>query len=245
MVRVRAHDAFVRTLNELISADEDAWPTILGWLAGAPSLVEILACERQAGEATLLALQVTTRSPMGALALRSGGILLDCGWIRLLGARGDRIGDGLVEWNAGLGGAPLDPPLVGATVVAYDAVGGFFAINADRWDAPVGSVHYLGPDGTGWQPLGLTYSGLMQWSMSESVATFYDGLRWTGWEDEVAALAPDAALLIYPPPGFEATAIADRARRPVPARELWTLAHEPARQVADSPEGARFRFLVG
>lgn len=43
-------------------------------------------CAFYSGETALLATQVTTRSPMGAVVYHTGGILVDHGWIRILGA---------------------------------------------------------------------------------------------------------------------------------------------------------------
>src|SRR5262245_22107543 len=69
------HDAAMkRTVDQLIDDQDDAWPVVLGWVASAVRPVEILPAEAAKGEATLFALQVTTRSPMGAIALRAAGI---------------------------------------------------------------------------------------------------------------------------------------------------------------------------
>jgi hypothetical protein len=182
---------------------------------------------------------------MGAIAFHSGGILVDHGWLRVPGAGSARIGGGLVAWNEELGGAPLDPPMRGALVVAYDALGGFFAINGGQWSGAPGSVYYLPPDEWRWSDLGIGYSGLLGWAFSDQVARFYEGLRWASWEREVDALGPDQALSVYPFLGFETTSIGDRQRAPVPARELWTLVHQLGRDAADVPDGTslevRFR----
>lgn len=232
----------MRDLAELINADKDAWPQILDWRAAASRRVDIVSAEPEAGRATLLALQVTTRSPMGAIALRCGGLLIDRGWLRILGASSVRIGDGLREWNASLGGVPLDPALEGALVVAYDALGGFFALNGDRWDGPTGSLHYLAPDAYEWQGFDLGYSDFLAWAMGDRLDDFYEGQRWPGWQAEVEALGPDQALSIYPPLGFETAPVGDRTRAPAPARELWHFHHELGRQLAELPPGSEIEF---
>ena len=236
----------MRPLQDLIvGGPEDAWTQVQAWQAASRRPVEILDGRRADGEATLLAAQVTSRSPMGAVALNCGGILIDGGWLRVLGAGNDKIGGGLREWNERLGGARLDPPIGDALIVAYDALGGWFAVNGGRWPDRLGDVRYLTPDATGWQPFDVGYSGLLEWSMSGDLDTFYKGQRWPRWQSEVASLGTDQAIA-YPPLGFEATPVGDRTRRAVPAHELWSFHHEIARQVADLPDGAQIesRFDV-
>jgi hypothetical protein len=235
----------MRPLEDLIvSEPDDAWIQVRAWQSASHRSVEILECRRADGEATLLAAQVTTRSPMGAIAFHSGGIQVDGGWLRFLGAGNERIGGGLREWNESLGGVRLDPVVGDALLVAYDALGGWFAINAGRWPDRLGGVQYLTPDAGGWQPLDLGYSGLLEWSMSDDLDGFYEGQRWPTWRAEAAALGPDEAIHIYPPLGFEATPVADRSRRAVPVRELWVIHHDIARQVANLPAGAQVKFHV-
>jgi hypothetical protein len=167
------HYPLVRELRELVSTDDDAWSQILQWRARASRHVDVVSSAPEDGRATLLALQITTRSPMGALAFRCGGLLVDRGWRHILGARNARTGDGLREWNASLGGLPLDPPLDEALIVAYDALGGFFALNGGHWDAPPGALHYLGPDTYVWQGFDLGYSDFLVWAMSDRLDDFY------------------------------------------------------------------------
>ncbi len=217
-----------RSLEELVDPD-DAWDVVAGCAAGAPHPVEILPCNAGAGEDTLLALQLTTHSMMGTIGYRSGGMLVDRGWLRVLGAGCPRIGGGLREWNAALGGRPLDPPLDGAAIVAYDAVGGFFAMNGDRWPTPPGQIHYLAPDTWRWESYELGYAAFVEWACSEKLATFY-GERWAGWEGEVEALGPDQAIRFWPALGLEPVPLERRRRRAVPARELWGIVNEFARE---------------
>ena len=133
-----------RDLEVLIERHDPAWPRIQEWIAEAPHPIEILPAERPRGEQTLLRLQVTSRSVLGALALESGGILVDRGWLRLLGAGSERLNGSLLTWN-GLGETGVEPLLPNAMLVAHDAVGGFFAINGDAASDPsAGSCSTLG-----------------------------------------------------------------------------------------------------
>ena len=232
----------MRSLDELIDPSDDAWPLIEEWIFEATSKAEVLPCEPAAGQATLLALQVTTRSPLGAIALRCGGLLVDHGWLRILGAGNPSIGGGLINWNPSLGGPPLDPPLDGALVVAYDIIGGFFAINGNRWETKVGDLHYFAPDTHQWEAFDLGYSAFLSWAMSSQLEGFYADFRWPGWAREVASIGPDQALSVAPPLGFDSTPVSERSRLAVPARELWALNHYIGNAIAGLPEGAAVRF---
>jgi hypothetical protein len=106
-----------RTLDELINAQVPAWPLVQEWIAAARNPVEVLSGTRTQGERMLLALQVTTRSPMGAIALESGGILIDHGWLRILGAGSERMRGSLLTWN-GQGDDRIQDPIEGALVIA-------------------------------------------------------------------------------------------------------------------------------
>jgi hypothetical protein len=230
-----------RTIGQLINTQEDAWPLVRTWVASAVRPVEILPVETTRGEATLFALQVTTRSTMGAIALRSAGLLVDHGWLRVLGAGGDRIGDGLREWNALAGRPALDPPLVNALVVAHDAIGGFFVLNGGAWPGQPGQVHYLAPDTYERQSLDLSYSAFLEFAMRGDLDGFYADLRWSGWEEEVAALQQNQTISMYPFLGFENTPIAARQRRPIPAREAWYFLWTMSAQMRNVPADGSLR----
>ena len=233
-----------RTVGQLIDSEDDAWPFVLGLVDAAGQRADVVPCAAAAGEATLFALQVTTRSPMGAIALNAGGIIVDSGWLRILGAGDPRFGGGLREWNGLDGNVPLDPPLGNALIVAYDALGGFFALNGGALPGQLGEVHYFAPDTYAFEPLHLTYSGLLEVAFSERLAEFYRDLRWPEWERDVAALGPDQALAVYPPLGFKPGADGLRSRGPISAFALWTVHRSLADQIAALPDGTAVEFRV-
>jgi hypothetical protein len=177
---------------------------------------------------------------MGAIALHSGGLLVDHGWLRILGAGHPRIGGGLREWN-GLGGHPsLDPPLGGALLVAYDAVGGFYAINGGGLPGSAGGAVYFSPDTYDVFDLEMGYSQFVQFACSGDLDRFYTDLRWPGWENDVETLGPDRVLTFQPFLGVEETlALGDRARAAVPAREAWYFFHTMSKGLRDLPPDAK------
>ena len=91
----------MKTLADLINTADPAWPLIQEWLAEAANPVEILPRDPAAAEAELVKTQVTTRSVMGAVVYETGGILINHGWLRILGSGSPRLPRGLGSWNLG------------------------------------------------------------------------------------------------------------------------------------------------
>jgi predicted hydrolase (HD superfamily) len=118
-----------RPLSELLNTDDPAWPLVQQWIADANKPVEVLPAPADAG-AQLEAAQVTLRSPMGAIVYHTGGLLIDHGWVRVLGGGGHpRMQRSLMGWNRG---RTLDDDGGNSTrllLVGDDIIGGFFAIN--------------------------------------------------------------------------------------------------------------------
>ena len=85
----------MRTLEELINKEEPAWDLIQEWLQEAINTYEVLPRDAKRAEIELLNAQITTRSPMGAILYETGGILINGGWIRLLGSGCERFDRGI------------------------------------------------------------------------------------------------------------------------------------------------------
>lgn len=223
-----------RGWQELVN-DDDALPLIREWIAASPFDVRELPVSTEDGRRTLEALQVTTRSALGALALHTGGLLVDHGWLRVLGGGCAQLPRALDRWN-GIGGALRCEE---GLLVADDVVGGFFA-----WFREPRTVHYLAPDSLEWEDSGLGHTDWVSWCLTERLKGFYESLRWPGWAGEIASLPGESGLLVYPPLFAAGPALAARDRKPVPVEELWTLTREFQRQLADVPNGAPVRFVA-
>ena len=91
----------MKTLKELINTEEPGWDLVQEWLQEATNPYEILPRDIKRAEEELVRAQVTTRSPMGAIIYETGGILIDGGWIRILGSGCERLQRGIMEWNKG------------------------------------------------------------------------------------------------------------------------------------------------
>ena len=228
----------MKTLQELIDRDQQGWRLVREWLATAKNQVAVIEADIRAREEALMRLQVTSRSPLGAIALESGGLLVDGGWVRVLGADGPSM-QGIVSWNM------LDRPdheVPGALLVAHDAMGGFFALNGGEWGKNVGGVFYWGQDALEWTDLGAGYSGWLQWLFQSDLDKFYSELRWPDWRKEVNALLPDQGIAVYP---FlwarEGGPVGARTRSAVPMRELWDSSRDMAEQLRLIPRDSAVR----
>lgn len=232
----------VRAVGELRDVDDPAWPHIAQALRGAASPVTIVEVEPARGAAVLYRLQVTARSSLGALALNCGGLIVDDGWLRLLGGGGDRLLD-LAAAN-GLGD-PMDRTTSpGSMLVALDALGGQFAIDGGDLQIGPGEVCYLAPDTLAWEGTGLLHGDFVVWALGTGLEEFYADLRWPGWRTEVASLTYDSGLSMYPPLCAEGPAIGERARAPVALSELHGVLNELAAQLTEVTAGSEFRVVI-
>jgi hypothetical protein len=215
--------ACVRPLSELINTAEPAWPIVLDWAALATNRVEILPPQDDsAREKALLATQVTTRSPMGALVYESGGILVDHGWLRILGSGHPKLSRSLPEWNKNkvpsASGQP--PPFY---LVADDVVGGFFAIDGGGLETKPGQISYFAPDSLEWEPMEMTYSDFLNWAFQGAVSSYYADLRWPGWQEDVANVGGHQALSVMPFLSCSGPPIGERSRRAISIDEIYRL----------------------
>src|SRR5262245_17489748 len=145
-----------RALAELINKKESAWPLVTGWVEKAGNQVEVLPAREPARSDALVATQVTTKSPMGAVIYESGGMLVDRAWLRILGSGHPRLSRSLPEWNRTVGNDLSTVPLP-FLLVADDVIGGFFALDGGAFGNP-GKVFYFAPDTLEWEDTGNTYS---------------------------------------------------------------------------------------
>lgn len=215
----------MRSLDDLTSTTEPAWPSVLEWVRGAIRPIEVLAADDVSRRKALLDLQITTRSPMGAIVFETGGLLVDAGWLRILGSGCPRLPRSIPDWNVGRNGSALGQPAP-FLLIADDAAGGFFAISGGGLPGALGGVAYFAPDTLDWQDLEVSYSGFVHFALSGDLDSFYENLRWPGWRDEVGSLRGDHAMSFYPYLWSKGTPISQRSRRPVPIDELWRLQHD-------------------
>ena len=230
----------MRPLRDLLS-DDPAWPLIRKWVDESERQVAVVPGARKDGEATLLRLQVTTRSALGALALHCGGIVADHGWLRILGCGGSGL-PGLQAWNWG-GACVGDEQVEGALVVANDVLGGVYAVTDTAFAGDVGGVFYFAPDMLEWEPMDMGHSDFVEWALTGDTGRFYRDLRWPGWEDESAAVPLDSAIFVLPLlVTRESRPISATSRKVMPLSDLWRTYRDLGRQLEGVADGTKVNW---
>lgn len=204
----------MRPLEELISKEGSALGMIRKWVEDADSECRILAPMDRSDDA-LLAAQVSTDFPLGALAYETGGLLVDNGWLRFLGGGHVDLPRNLADWNADRG--------EGMCLVADDVVGGFFALDRGAF-GDSSDMFYWAPDSLRWEPIGFEFDMFLQWSMTAALKDFYQHFRWSSWSSDVNyALATDHCFVFDPPLWEKRGSVGKSDRRTIPVAELYDL----------------------
>lgn len=187
----------MRTIEELINEKESAWPLVKDWIHSAKNKVEILAVDNQKAREALYKTQVTTRSPMGTIIYNTGGLLVDNGWIRILGSGNEKLKRNLPDWNLGKTHTTLDQK-PSYLLIADDVIGGFFYLNGGGLGEDLGKIYYLAPNSLEFEPLELNYSEFLFFCFNNNLENFYKGLRWKNWQNEVSKLNGDKVFYFFP-----------------------------------------------
>lgn len=221
----------MRKIEELIYKEENAWLIVQEWVSQAKNQVEILPNNRFDGEKTLFELQITNESTMGAIALECGGILVDNGWLRILGSGNEKISGNMLSWN-NIDGTEIEFPLRGTMIIAYDIVGGFYAINVGALGSIIKSVFYFAPDSLEWEDIEMGYTDFINWALNGDLSLYYKSFRWIGWESDIKKLSGDQGISIFPYLWTkEGKDIEKCSKRAVSMKELWGIQNHLASQI--------------
>lgn len=109
----------------------------------------------------------------------------------------------------------------GLLLVGFDALGGGYGINRSLPIASRGDVCYFSPRSLSWKPLGHPYDEFLWWMLTGNLSSFYEDLRWPGWELESVALPPNHGIVTSPPLSDETTPVATRPRMAIGLKDLW------------------------
>lgn len=224
----------MKKAEELIDKKDPGWPIVQDWIKTAKNKVEVLPVDAVKAKDALYKTQVTTRSPMGAIVFMTGGLLIDDGWIRILGSGNSRFNRTLPDWNKGkafkeFGETPS------FLLIADDAIGGFYLLNGGGLGSDVGKIYYFSPDNLQYEALDITYSEFLEFCFNNNLDKFYEGNRWNGWREEVSKLKGDEVFNFYP---FlwtaEGSDINKSSRKIIPVQEQYSLNIDLQKQMSAS-----------
>jgi hypothetical protein len=222
----------MRTLSSLVNTKDPGWPLIEQWIKDGKNKVEILPKNPPKADSALYYSQVTTRSPLGAIVYETGGLLIDNGWIRILGSGDKKLDRSIMDWNKGKSYDKIgEPPSF--LLIADDVIGGFFAINSGAFgENDLGKVFYFSPDNLEWESLGRGYSDFLIFCFSGDLEQFYKSYRWKDWEKEVTEIDGNHAFHFFPYLFTkEGNDINKDSRKSVPIEELWFLYQDIKQQL--------------
>jgi hypothetical protein len=211
----------MRPVDQLINKTDPGWTVVKKWIDSAKNKVEILPVDTSKAKDALYKIQVTSRSIMGAIVYSTGGLLIDNGWIRILGSGSPKMQRTLPDWNKGKAFKEFgDQPAF--FLVADDAAGGYFAINYGSFGSDLESIYYLSPDNLEWEPLAMYYEDFVWFCFSGDIKEFYKGIRWKSWQKDTQSLKADEVFHILPPLwSKEGKDVEKSFRKPVPAEEQF------------------------
>lgn len=221
----------MKPVEDLLDLNDSGWKLVKEWIGTAKNKVEVLPADPKKAKDALYNTQVTTNSPMGAIVYRTGGIIVDNGWIRILGSGSKKLNRSLPDWNKGKSfkefgeAAPF-------LLIADDALGGFYLLNGGALGTDLGNVYYLAPDNLEYEPLDITYSQFLEFCFNNDLDNFYSGSRWENWKKEVASLQGDQVFNFFP---FlwseEGNDINKVQRKIIPVEEQYSLNLELRKQL--------------
>ncbi len=210
-------------LKELVDPENTKWETISKWISVSKTSIEVLPKNPQRADSAILQSQITTFSVLGSVIHNCGGILIDHGFVRLLGSGCAEMNRSIPQWNKGKAkvNAGDFPTFV---LIGDDAIGGLFAINAGGLDEiNLNKVFYFGPNSLRWECLRMSYDQFLVFCMSDDIRSFYSDFKWKDWESEVKSMSPDQAVSCYPLLWTRDGKELKRNRKKVPIQKLWEI----------------------
>ncbi|WP_341227118.1 DUF2625 domain-containing protein [uncultured Arcticibacterium sp.] len=211
----------MKPLEELIDTEDPGWALVVPWLSDAKNEIEVLERDSSQASLALYRTQVSTHSLMGGVIYETGGILVDKGWLRILGSGSEKLQRNLPEWNKGKSFQEYGEGMT-YVLIADDAAGGFYAMNGGEFgQEDLGKIFYFAPDHLKWESLGIGYSEFIFWAFTGDVTDFYKGLKWNDWEEEIKSMGADKSMSFTPFLWSEFTDLEKLERKPVSVEEIW------------------------
>lgn len=90
----------MKALEQLVDQNP-AWNIIKTWFDAANNHYEVLDPDVETAGTELVGMQLSTATPLGSMIFYTGGLLIDHGWLRILGSGNAKLPRGFFEWNFG------------------------------------------------------------------------------------------------------------------------------------------------
>ncbi len=187
-----------KPLSELIRNQQKGWDVISQWSLSATNKIEIFPKEGLRADSVLYKMQLAASSPIGAIVFGCGGILVDDGWIRILGSGCKQFDRNISDWNKGKSSIRFKDQS-SYLLIGDDIIGGIYGMKTSGIDENgIGKVYYFGPNSLRWEATGLSYTGFINFCFSGNLESFYGDFHWSGWNEEIKRLNCDQVISCYP-----------------------------------------------
>lgn len=124
----------MKSLQELISVEFKSWDLISQWLDEAKNQARpIFPPDAKTASQSLVSLQQSLTSVLGAIVFHTGGLTIDHGWLRILGSGNQEFPRDIMGWNQGKSDSN-EQDIPEFLLVADDVLGGFFALNGGKFE---------------------------------------------------------------------------------------------------------------
>lgn len=205
---------------------ESAWENILEWQSQSKNQVRMIPADTTRAAFTLFRGNYELTSTLAAFVYHSGGMMVDNGWLRVLGSGSKDFNRGIFEWNKDK--YVWGPDSIAYLMIADDVVGGFFALfMTPHTELDDAFVYYQGPNDRHWVSTGLDYDGFLQFCFFGEIKMFYNNYRWDGWKEEIHLINSNQTISCYPQYWREGARDTKLKRRVIPVQRLWEL-YNPA-----------------
>lgn len=196
-VQAPAQTATTPAWVDFSASTEEAWEDFENWKSTAKNDLVVFPPDSNRALFTLYESGIDSTSMLAAFILHTGGMLVDHGWLRVLGSGCQDFSRGFKDWNNGKN--TPDKNNSRFVFIADDVVGGFFALKmAPDTRIEKAIVWFYGSNNLQWVSTGITYSSFLRFCMSGDIAGFYSDFRWKGWEAEVNHYNPRHTISCYP-----------------------------------------------
>lgn len=210
------------------NTNDDLWVELNSMFTGSSKNIKINMRNVSNGQDALHILQITAKSVLGSIILNTSGITVDS-WIRILGSE-NNTNRGILSCNK-IGNNGIPTSINKMLIVADDVIGGIFAVNFGKFSDGIGSVWYFAPDTLEWESLDMKYSEFISWVTFGDTDEFYKTLRWSNWEEYVALVNFNEAVLIYPFLWIGEMRIEKARKKVVPVEELLNINQEYSEKI--------------